>query len=388
MTTISSNLGITFEESHPSQNTDWHGFGKSAFGPARLTESVDDHKWTVSDTAERPTLMKTVSWNQTQGAGTILSSSKLPWDILSASVSKTGFTNFEFFNGDINIKIIPNSNRFNQGMLMVHFLPLKLQAQDDLSNLFYSASRIYNMRALMIDAAVNNEVNLTIPFMHIKDYLPLAINDPTIDFQGTLVISVLSPLISTDTSGYVGLNIMGWVTESQFKVPAAEAHVLPSIPYGSNLTRNHRLLLRQQDAIGEELETFPAASIVAALAEPMIAGIASSLLPPTGPRPERDSVNAFTGPLNCTMGSMAASRSISVHERLALDPANVATVGPADFDTVSSEMSFSHILSIPSLLDKVEWSTTAAAGDIIWTSYIGPMPKMGSMTPGDRKSVV
>lgn len=386
MSTQTSNLGITFTESHPAQETDWHGHGLSLMGTERLgNESVADHTWTISDTANRPTLVATKVWAQSEAVGHVINTYKIPWDLLTSSVMQSGFQKFEFFNGDINIKITPNSNRFNQGLLMVNFIPM-MAVSDELS-FMHSASRYYNMRALFIDAAVNNEVNLKIPYMHIKDFLPLGINDPEIDFLGTLIITVLSPLVATDTSASVGLNIMAWFDSPVFRIPAAEQHVIPTLPLKSQLARNPKHLARLLDSISEELQAIPQMDIVGALVGGAIPSIVNKLLPPTNPQPDLDSPNTFTGAPSSTLGSIAASKYVTNHERFALDPSNVAKPSPSDFDSNASEMDFSHLLSIPSLMDVVDWKTSDAAGTIIWTSYIGPFSKMEKMTNGSAYSV-
>jgi hypothetical protein len=377
MSTItSSNLGITFVESHPATAVDWHGEGLSLKNPARLTESVADHPWTVADTACRPNLVANFQWNASNLAGAKIFEAELPWGLLTSTAIKTGFQKFEFWNGDIIIKIVQNSNRFNQGLLLLNFIPL-IKATDNALKYFQNASRLFNLRALTMDAAENNEVCLRIPFTHIKDAMPLGINDPDIDFLGSMQLVVLSPLVTTpDAPQTVDINVMAWFTDSQFIVPSAEDHVIPSLPHGSKQRRNTQALVQLREMVNEELELYAEMEeIAAAFVEPLI----KNLLPPIHPSPDLDAPNTFIGAPNTVMGSMASSKSISNHERLALDPGNVASSAPADFDTSSSEMDFAHLLQIPSLLDRVPWKADAKPGTIIWQSYIGPFPKMDKM---------
>jgi hypothetical protein len=155
----------------------------------------------------RPYLLSTVIYNSSSTAGTDLWSASLP-DALTGYYSSGTLTGgipifqnklsgFLGLRADFKIKVVINANPFQQGYLMLRFVPFTGTLVYEAAMWNYNlTTKSQHLRAL-IDVACDTEVELTIPFMYPAPYINLMQNNTLTNYNlGTVYLTPYTPLAS------------------------------------------------------------------------------------------------------------------------------------------------------------------------------------------------
>lgn len=180
---------------------------------------IDDYTWTVNTsftTGGKPYLIDI--WTLWQSNPAI----------------KAKLENYAFLRCKLHVKIVPSCTPFQYGKLMVNYVPYAADNEifDNMRNVVYGTVGASDECYLQymstypitgyIDAASNNTLELEIPFVYHKNYLPVA-GDPTTAkvSLGSLSMTDLNVLSRANTTASTTANIalFVWATDIQLQVP-------------------------------------------------------------------------------------------------------------------------------------------------------------------------
>lgn len=166
----------------------------------------EDRVHNLLDFLKRPTPIAEFLWTVSDTASTTLTSFVNPTAILSHSMNAQKVAGFTGFKGDMVLRLQVNGTRFQQGRLLLHYLPVTTLLPANRiglanSNLVFKTQQ----PRVELDINVDTESVLTIPFVYPLEYYPLLDGGPAV---GTFYITVYSPLVSP--TGDTNASVMVW----------------------------------------------------------------------------------------------------------------------------------------------------------------------------------
>nr|APG78540.1 hypothetical protein 2 [Wenzhou picorna-like virus 29] len=199
--------------------------------PDILASGSEDRVHEIADVLERPVVVSTVEWADTQGFDTLLpispgtpsdiSTLNFPQALFDASPNLADKINyFAFLRARLVVRIVVNSNPFQLGKLIAYFAPYS--SQDDIGNRtlvnsFMSARSAFPH--IVLDAGTGNSGELCIPFVSYYTHWNLP---EDLGNLGNLQVAVLNPL----QSGTCNLTIFARFTNVHLEVPTAKPSTL------------------------------------------------------------------------------------------------------------------------------------------------------------------
>lgn len=169
----------------------------------------------------RPQFLQTIEWNDTQPAGTILASLRVPWDFIGSDLASYPWKSFVYWSGTSVLELQMQSQMFQGGMLQAYFVPALSPA---------AAAAIINPNPVsrcvcphvFLTAGQTENVSFKIPFVHQKNRLEYALGPSDENSLGTLVITVFNELrVSAATTAegrLASLALAGRFEDNSFQV--------------------------------------------------------------------------------------------------------------------------------------------------------------------------
>jgi len=339
---------------------------------------------------ERPQLLDSISWTTSQVPNTNL----LNYSVGSVLANNALFSNkllgFGFVRGTAVFKVVLNANPFQQGKLLLHFLPCTNQADS-----LYTARHNYSLAnttqqpCIILDARETSCV-FEVPYIAPTDYYAWDGNNSPYRFDwGTFYLDVLA-LLRTGSSGDTGIEVSVYMYFKDFELAGP---IIPqsSMPTGRKVSSKNRMVRRTN--IGDtEQEDFSKHPISKALS--MGAKIADSL-------EDVPLLNAISGTASWVLNGLSGvagyfgwskpitdvvpivvSRQFNRHMANSdgLDtslPLGLLNTGKIDVNRFASftdedEMSFNYLKKISSYVSSYTWTTSMTPGSNLLYQYVGP----------------
>lgn len=167
-------------------------------------------------TFERPTFLSNINWTSSTTAGTLLSFKDLPSDIFPSSAVKIQKLQYnQFMTADIVVRLQASPVQFQAGRLWVAWDPYR-NVRAGRQTVTGRITQLSGLPGISFDPGSPSPVELRIPF----GCLISAWDMPVGQFGfGTLMISVLSPLVSASTTNLVTLTLAVWLENVELRVP-------------------------------------------------------------------------------------------------------------------------------------------------------------------------
>lgn len=167
--------GVKMINQNP-QNVIDTNYGKTIFGDKVTTMGNIAKGWSVTDMLERWNLIYTGDWKAGDSTTEIFAINA-PWGMMSNSTIKMAFSYFSFWHSDITFHVKISSTRFNQGKMIVFWVPV-LDKEYIERYISTSLSRIFTLPHVVIDATTMNDATISVPFNHYKSALRANLLDP------------------------------------------------------------------------------------------------------------------------------------------------------------------------------------------------------------------
>lgn len=176
----------------------------------RRVRGTDDEQLfpsTITSFLERPYLVNSTDWTTSSTAGTNLFNVVVGTELYNNAIWANKLSGYTFFRGTAVLRVNINANPFQQGKLLIHFLPCVNQ-QDTSYTAKHNAMLATTTQQpnVMLDCRETSAI-IRIPYVAPTDYYCLdGDNSPLRYSWGTFWVDVLSPLL-TGASGDTNVEV-------------------------------------------------------------------------------------------------------------------------------------------------------------------------------------
>jgi hypothetical protein len=323
----------------------------------------------------------------TGSASNVILTSFSAQNVLNLTFYAQKIRGFNLIRGLFCVKVVVNANPFQQGKLLLHFLPNAPQrtANELATRNIKLATKVQQPHAYL--DCRNTSVEMKVPFVSPFNYYDYTLG--TFDW-GTYHLSVFNQLKvgATATSTDVEYTIYTWFEDVELAAP-----MVPNAIVSKKLDKEDEAIikagsissgLRQVSRVASSLSAIPMLSAYAgptAWATDKLAGVASSF--------------GYSKPLSSTVDETVSSQfnrygatsdGLDNSYPLALTSTN-RLKGITDSSAYDEdEMSFNFLKKIEAFHSIINWSTASAANATLFSSQIGPamMSESGTYASGAK----
>jgi hypothetical protein len=181
-------VGLVFDDANLAAEA--RASSVAAPPPVQLNQ---DPEMSMAMLAMRPQLLTSGNWiaGGTQPANTVLFSAELPWEAIAGQAT-VPFKNYTFWNGDVTLRLTAQSQPFQQGMLIMYFVPgaTRVEALAHITTSRTSQSILPHVCGL---AGRTIDMSLRVPF--VSTYGRFAMKEFSRQILGTIFVSVFNELV-------------------------------------------------------------------------------------------------------------------------------------------------------------------------------------------------
>jgi len=191
--------------------------------PTLIKETTAENKTRrIPDFLNRLYLIENFDWTLLQQRGEVIKTYRFPDTLLSQIPIKEKITNFYGLRAGVELIVLVNNQKFQQGNLLISYLPnakynLAKAAMHD-ANLEGLVSRTGSPR-VNLDLMDTTRASLKVPYMSPFVFYNLITGAGTI---GDFYISIYSPLFDVATGGKVSVSVYARFTDVDLEFPTAE----------------------------------------------------------------------------------------------------------------------------------------------------------------------
>jgi hypothetical protein len=336
----------------------------------------EDRTHEIRDFLRRPVILTDFLWSTTDVSNTVLAQYTNPTTLLSHTMNSEKVRGFVGFKGKMVVRMQVNAQRFQQGRLLLHYIPMydhQTQPRRDTA----MGSLVFKTQQPRIDfdISTDTEVILEIPFVYPFEFYNLKGQYPTV---GTFFVSVYSPLISP--TGDTNCDVVCWGHFEDVEV------VFPTVLSPQVGGGRKSLVTQELEASGPGpisslfgrvskaatiLGEIPLLSSVAFPAAwfSSVASRAASAMGWSNP-----SQSAPAGRMqNIRTPYMNNANGVDNSQKLSLMSDNEVEVLPGFAGTNIDELNLRHLVSIPAFIKAVNWTTADATGVLLWGNNVSPL---------------
>lgn len=375
--------------------------------------TIRETAWDLARIVERPTLINSFAW--TISSPSLLTSIAIPSAILPIKLAKMPFQSFQYWRGDVIMRLQVAGSPMMQGIVGMSFIPLVSQAE--LDNMVWDLSSLTINPTVFLYANTNTVSELRIPYNHPQSYIdtafPASGDVPLSSNMGYVVIYVVEPLVTVGEVTQVTMSLFSILENSQFKVPRlssaitamarAESYSALSSVLGhgsmSSLvdddvaqtvdSAKNRLVRSEGSGKGSLLEKITAKAMpnnfigdMIDLTGEALHGVLGfmGLDNPTIPVENERTIVKANGSMNYSVGPEHI-------EKLSIVPSVLPLVTEETFATAADELDTGYLYRKYSYFGRFTISKNNAVGTTVFTVPLSPFPTI-NQTPSSTAGVV
>jgi len=336
-------------------------------GSRDAEQTISESPWTLNNMLERFSFKGTYDWPSSATSHTVLQKFRIPQDLLVNNLTLAPFQNFNFWRGDVELRIQVTATPFHQGCLMGVFVPLVSDSVYTSTNILSNFSAASVNQCVYLFPNTNTSSVLHISYNSPKHYIDITQSDPAADdILGYFYLVVFNPIqLSASASDTATVSVFSRFLHNEFKVPRRNITTLSARPQSiqredvTGFVKN--VTSGAIDALAASIlpETISAGQIINTLGMAM-------LDEPTDPRLVPNVVSATE--------RMNFSHGVQHLDKLTMDPSQVYTSKPSTFGTNVDEMEFSYLSSKYSYLGSFKVLEADTVGKVVARFPMNPTP--------------
>jgi len=325
---------------------------------------------------ERPMLAASFSWTDTLPFNTNLITIDPYVVLLNNTNTYTKITGFRYFRADVEFTLQVNAEPFQQGGLLLWYLPALSTGSDQYSQKSVMAGKTGTL-SKVFNLSDAHTIKFKIPFTNPINFCDMI--NPFINAMGTFYIDVYAPL----AVGTVQMSLFVRFLNPELEAPTSFVNLPPGVKaqVGDESVKMEKsgtvvgktVASKVVSAIGSVASSvgsfFPAAKIVTtplSWASSMVGGLLSSF--------------GWSKPVSVQTTDIVRQKTnryfqnfngIDTSENLGLDCDNAVDQFPL-FATDLDEMAFDNIVTVFNYGDQFNWATTDAVGATLFSVTITP----------------
>lgn len=369
-----------------------------SIGESFRDASINARTHEIENFLGRPILCASGVWNTTNVVGSQLQTIPLPSSCLSNPSYADKLRGFFGFRAKMVCRVQVNSQRFQQGRLLLHYLPqtATMSAYRRLSAL---SSLVAITQQPRVDLNLNEdtEVRLEIPYVSNSLYYSLA--DGSFDF-GTFYLTVYSLLRTGSGATTVSYSVYCHFEDVEVSYPAVSQMGVKTLRARGGASRGDIQDVELRDAglgpLSGGLARVAGAGMI--LSEiPLLSTFTAPVAWAAGVMSRAADALGFCKPANegpterktlTTFAYMNNSNAVDNSVRMGLRTDNHVQMVPGFGGTDIDEMSYAHILGIPTYVAAFQWTTGQAVGIALFTNVCSTGYADGKTVSGQSLSFV
>jgi hypothetical protein len=331
----------------------------------------------------RPVVLSEFLWATTDASNLALSTMVNPTALLNHTMNQEKVKGFVGFKGKMVVRLQVNAQRFQQGRLLLHYVPM-YDHQISIRRLTATSNLVFKTQQPRIDfdISTDTEVLLEIPFVYPFEYYDLGADFPTL---GSFFVSVYSPLISPTGDTNCDCICWGHFEDVEVVFPTV---LVPQVGGGRKSLITQELQVSGPGPISGLFGRVSKAAMImgeipllSSVAFPAawfasVASRAASAMGwsnPSQSAPANRMQNTRTPFMNNASG-------IDNSLKLALMSDNEVEVLPGFGGTNIDELNLRHLCSIASFIKTFNWTTAQATGVVLWSTDVTPIEMSNDIT--------
>lgn len=321
----------------------------------------------------KPLLLSSGTWN-TQIANDILTSVQTPTDLLAYDIFQQKVKGFLGFKATTIIKLQVNATKFQQGRLLMVFIPQGGVVGSYPGMRLRSLMAVTQLPRIEMDVSCDTEITMEIPYVSPSPYYNLVTEDNPV---GKLYVVVYSPLLSGPSGAdHVDYTLWGSFKDVEMVTPV----------FKPEMGRPGKApAVAESDAIGSNSLSSTLAGGAAVAKMFMGVPMLSNLMGPTNwfisaasktasafGYSKPSSEDAVTKMYNVEQFNMVNADGVDVAPKLAMASDHAVGALSGYGGSTLDEMAVSHIVSIPAYYTALTWNSSQAGGINLWTTLVEP----------------
>ncbi len=330
---------------------------------------------TIMDFLGKPYRLDTVSWNTAMSANQNLANYNVENTLTGLSIWQNKFQGFNLIRASAVLRVQINANPFQQGRLLVHFVPGAGQRAASNTTMYNISLTTKTQHPHVEIGTGESSCVLQVPYVAPTYYFDLStVVTGTKYGWGTFHIDVLSPL-KTGASGTTTVDVTTWMhfTDVELAAPSiAQSRVTGRVNKEEDAMDSGRPISSALRLTAKAADTMAKIPIVRTYAEPVAwaaraaSGVAASL-GFSKPGMDGSFVNVNPNPYRY----MATSEGHDPGVSLSLSYDNKLQLSDSISGRAEDEMSFEFLKRVPALLSSVDWNTSDSVGVALYDAAVG-----------------
>lgn len=357
---VTSQMNVAFVEQQPLV-TDDARLGRSlrALPPIMEDQMADEH-WMAAQQLSKPVVIRQFNWSLDSAPGALLNQFSFPSVIgENDSIHQETLRMYSFYKFNWSLRFQINGTRFHSGQLIASWDPF-IQASDLATYVARPFNVVYatGLPNVLINASSNEPVEITIPFVHPRNFLTTN-STKGFDVLGSLRVNVLNPLRAADgSSNTLSVTVWLYADSPSVHVPIYR-HVL-AVPTVERAFRSSGLLDVVKGA-GSTFGNLVSGNFGGAVKSggKTLTGLAEALDLdyPSRPVIEQSHINS--------LGPMSPGKGVDMSYRLGTDPRGGHVPLPAQTGCTIDECDLNVIKKVPMLFNQTLWTDASAVGSVL-----------------------
>lgn len=332
------------------------------------TITLDDRKHDIANFLGRPIDIYQGTWTTAQTAGSELIPQGIlfPNALLANAQYQEKVRGFVGLSGVLNIRILVNPQKFQQGKIIMYYIPDYLNIPTKAKMIQASLAGRTGCPCTYINCEGGTATTLKIPYVNMHTFYNLPTNQGNF---GALFVAVLLPLKSAIAGDSLGIRIQAWLENVDLQFPTA---VLPVLTQGFEEKEMHENTVDPQDTD----KTLTLSDVITNLKDfnfkpSYLAKTTGNLLQLAG---YQKPVNLSPIHKNHLMTSayMANSNGEFMGHKLSLSAQNEAPPCSNTAGSNMDEMNIKHIAQIPTYYRTFSVKTSMNQGTVVWSDNVHP----------------
>lgn len=326
----------------------------------------------------RPVVLSEFLWSTTDLSNAVLATYQNPAILLADPMYADKIRGFVGLRAKMVIRVQVNAQRFQQGRLLIHYIPMHtsqpaVRQNTALSNLVFKTQQ----PRVDFDISTDTEVELSIPFVYPFEFYAL---NGTLPLLGSFFVSVYSPLVSPTGDPNCDVIVWGHLENIELAYPTV---LSPQVGGGR---RKGKSVSSQELSAGG---VGPVSSFLGRVSKastvlsgiPLLSSVAGTAAWASAIASQAASAMGWSSPnLSSPAGRMQNLRTPYMNNSNGIDNSlnfglladNEVEVLPGFAGTDIDEMNLKHLVSIPAFIKAVSWTTAQGTGTLLWSSGVGP----------------
>lgn len=333
--------------------------------PAALKRGIqEDREHSIKNFLHRPLRIEDGVWSSTSAAGHVLTSFELPKDVFSNSLYQQKLQGFLGFRAGATIRVQLNAQRFQQGRLLLVYIPQGQINQWRTALSLQSLTLMTQLPRVEIDCSTNTAAELSVPYMSTTTHYNL------LDYTGPLgkfYLVVYSPLISASATS---VNYTVWINFDNVELEFPTVTFTPQsfvydrvVPQGPEEDKDgdHRGLISKPLKIAADFANNigEAVPVLSAYTTPIrwVLDIGSKIAAIFGWSKPTDNDKAVKRTIDVFSYSQNID-AVDQSKKVSLFSTNQVDVCPGFAGTDTDEMDIGYVCSIPAFIESFTWNAS------------------------------